>query len=239
MKIDLHVHTNNSNDGIHDLKTIIKQAKKVGLKAIAITDHNKLLSFKKAKDLTKQYNILVIPGIEIGKIRFLNHLLALNIQNVPTYDNIIDILDFIIDNGGVSIAPHPFSKIGFHDYSCYQFNAVEAINGINWLCNLRYKSQSKIPETANSDAHAAYMLGYTWTEIEFAETVEQVLENVRKGLCKPGGTIVPNHLTLKLFSTLSIRYIIKKFNISNKKGFGYENTFYSNYLGIWTRHLNR
>ena len=235
MKIDLHTHTNNSNDGLHDLKTMIKKAKKVGLKAIAITDHNKLLSFKKAKDLSKQFKILVIPGIEIGKMRFLNHILALNIQKIPIYNNIIDILDFIFDNGGISIAPHPFSKIGFHDYSSYKFNAVEAKNGINWLCNIRYKRQRKIPEVASSDAHASYMLGYTWTEIESAETVEQVLENVRKGQCKPAGTIVPNRLTLKLFLTLGLQYIVKKCNIFNKERFVYEDAAYSNYLGVWTR----
>ena len=70
MKVDLHVHTKNSKDAIHDIKVIIKKAKKVGLSAIAITDHNKLLSEKRAKELSRKYKILIIPGIEIGKLRF-------------------------------------------------------------------------------------------------------------------------------------------------------------------------
>lgn len=233
MKVDLHIHTKNSKDAIHDIKVIIKRAKKVGLSAIAITDHNKLFSEKRAKELSRQYEILIIPGIEIGKLRFQNHILALNINKLPDFKNTEEILELIEEENGLSIAPHPFSRIGFNNYKQYKFHAVEAKNGINWLSNIRYKSQSKIPELANSDAHAAYMLGYTWTETEDAETIEQVLENIRKGKCKPCGRFVPNFLTLRLGLTLGFKCLVKKINIIKKEGFGIEDTFYSNYRGTW------
>ncbi|HVQ01738.1 MAG TPA: PHP domain-containing protein [Candidatus Thermoplasmatota archaeon] len=235
MKIDLHTHTNNSNDALHDIHLMIKYAKKVGLQAIAITDHNKLLTEKKARDLTKQYSILVIPGIELGKMGFLNHIIALNIKKIPTQTDVNEILQFINDEGGFSIAPHPFSRIGYHNYQDYKFNAVEAKNGINWICNLRYKPQHKLPEVGNSDAHAAYMLGYTWTEIEHADTIERLLETLRNRKCKPAGTTIPNHLIARLTVTLGARIIMKKYRQIPKVGFSYEDTFYFNYTGIWAR----
>jgi predicted metal-dependent phosphoesterase TrpH len=226
MKIDLHVHTNHSLDAIHDIKQIIKQAKRKKLGAIGITDHNKLFSYDKAKELSKQYNIKIIPGIEIGKLGYLHHILALNIINLPKSQDINEIIEFIDEEGGITIAPHPFSKLGFKNYEKYKFHAVERINGLNFLCNFKFKSKSNIPQLSNSDAHATYMLGYAYTETEYTETVEQILENIRKGICIPKGTSIPIHLIMRFCLTLSIRKTIKCFNIIKNKSFAYEDTIY-------------
>jgi len=62
--IDLHVHTCYS-DGEHTPAEIIKIAKKSGLTAIAITDHDSIKGVKEAVIKGKEEDILVIPGIEI------------------------------------------------------------------------------------------------------------------------------------------------------------------------------
>ena len=232
MKVDLHVHTNHSPDALHDLTTMIRRAKHVGLHAIAITDHNKLLSTTKARQLTKEHGILVIPGIELGKRKYLRHILGLNISHIPTCDQPADILDFIKDEGGISIAPHPYSRIGFRNYHTLPFHAVEAHNGINRLCNLRFRQQRRIAEVAGSDAHAAYMLGYTWTNTEPADTIDDLLEHIRHGHCHPAGHSVPAYRLLQVSTTLSLRYAIRKLTF-RRPTISLEDVFYLPYIGAW------
>jgi DNA polymerase III alpha subunit (gram-positive type) len=66
LRIDLHVHTRRSLDGVHSIRSIAKYACKIGLDAIAITDHNILLPKNLARDISREFGILVIPGVEGG-----------------------------------------------------------------------------------------------------------------------------------------------------------------------------
>jgi predicted metal-dependent phosphoesterase TrpH len=71
--IDLHIHTT-ASDGTLPLENLVKAAEKVGLSAIAITDHDTLQSASKIKDLKTEID--VIPGIEFS-----------------VYDNKLDYID--------------------------------------------------------------------------------------------------------------------------------------------------
>lgn len=64
--IDLHIHSNNS-DGSDSIKEIVEKANKLDLKAISITDHNKVgayFSFN-LKQL-KRFNGQIITGVELS-----------------------------------------------------------------------------------------------------------------------------------------------------------------------------
>ncbi|MFH1406915.1 MAG: PHP domain-containing protein [Candidatus Omnitrophota bacterium] len=61
---DLHVHTNFSDSNFSPLEAV-QQAKKLGLCAIAITDHDTVKGIAQAVKAGKAYNIEVIPGIEL------------------------------------------------------------------------------------------------------------------------------------------------------------------------------
>lgn len=63
--IDLHIHTT-SSDGEHSVKEIIKMAKQKGLKGIAITDHDTVAAIPEALILIKDFEVEIIPGIEIS-----------------------------------------------------------------------------------------------------------------------------------------------------------------------------
>lgn len=62
---DLHVHTT-ASDGDLDAREIIEEAKEVGLKQMAITDHDTIGNVKDCIRIGKENGILVIPGIEIS-----------------------------------------------------------------------------------------------------------------------------------------------------------------------------
>lgn len=65
MKCDLHSHTN-LTDGFHSPEFVIKLAKKEGLKAIAITDHNCIDALPISKKVAEKENIELITGVEIN-----------------------------------------------------------------------------------------------------------------------------------------------------------------------------
>ena len=128
MKADFHVHTNRSVDGVHSPRVMVKCAKKAGLDTIAITDHGRLFPWIEARRLTREFGLLVIPGIEGGDIAVQKHWIALGISAVPQELSIRQILSHIRNDAGLSIAPHPHTRLGFSDYATLGFDAVEALN---------------------------------------------------------------------------------------------------------------
>ncbi len=64
MLFDLHIHSEYSYDSFNKIDNILKVAKERGLSGIAITDHNKFRGSLEASAKAKQYDLLVIPGME-------------------------------------------------------------------------------------------------------------------------------------------------------------------------------
>lgn len=71
MKSDLHIHTLYS-DGVFSPEKIVDTAIDVGLQAIALTDHDNVLSYQVAKDYLKKENkedkLEIIQGIEVNTL---------------------------------------------------------------------------------------------------------------------------------------------------------------------------
>ena len=71
MKSDLHIHTLYS-DGVFSPEKIVDTAIDVGLQAIALTDHDNVLSYQVAKDYLKQTEredkLEIIRGIEVNTL---------------------------------------------------------------------------------------------------------------------------------------------------------------------------
>lgn len=62
---DLHIHTK-SSDGTFTPEAVIRQAHKEGLSCIAITDHDEVSAIGPALKEAEQFNIEVIPGVELS-----------------------------------------------------------------------------------------------------------------------------------------------------------------------------
>lgn len=210
LKIDLHVHTRRSPDGAHSLRSMVKYARKIGLDGIAITDHNKLLSKKIAREISREFGILVIPGIEGGNMISGKHWLGLFIDTLPIDAQISEIIKKIRNEGGISIAPHPYTRQGYHDFNAAAFDAVEGLNGTTARSDeiFKQKNHQYMPITAGSDAHAIPMLGYTWTRIDAEKNIDDILEAIQKGRCVPEGTLIPFiHRHMRFYISLTIRHL--------------------------------
>lgn len=63
--VDLHVHSTES-DGTLTPQELVLAAKDAGLSAFALTDHDTASGYAKAAPIAKQYDIELIPGIELS-----------------------------------------------------------------------------------------------------------------------------------------------------------------------------
>lgn len=64
-QIDLHVHTT-ASDGTDTPAEVIKKAHALGLRAVAVTDHDTVSGIAEALDTGRALGVEVIPGIEIS-----------------------------------------------------------------------------------------------------------------------------------------------------------------------------
>lgn len=65
-KIDLHIHTDASADGIFLPRQIFEMAKKIGLRALAFADHNSVSNCDEGKRLSDEFGIEFVPAIEFN-----------------------------------------------------------------------------------------------------------------------------------------------------------------------------
>ena len=63
--VDLHVHTT-ASDGSFPPEDVVRMAAEAGLQAIAITDHDNTNALQRCMDAGRQYDIEVIPAIELS-----------------------------------------------------------------------------------------------------------------------------------------------------------------------------
>lgn len=78
--IDLHTHSIKS-DGSYTPSELIRLAKKLGLYAIALTDHDNIDGIIEAKEEAEKQDIIFIPGIELScDFKAELHIVGLNID---------------------------------------------------------------------------------------------------------------------------------------------------------------
>jgi len=64
-KLDLHMHSNISNDGEYSPSELMLLCKQSGLKTVSLTDHNSIRGIAEAKESAKKIGIEFISGIEL------------------------------------------------------------------------------------------------------------------------------------------------------------------------------
>ena len=204
IKVDLHVHTSNSKDGVSRLDEILKAAMKRGLHGIAITDHDVPLSFRDAEELSGQTGLLIIPGVEITTKQ--GHLLALCFEeNFKTSIDVYEAADLIKSSGGLLIVPHPLDKFsqGIGERLTLEIapHAIEVYNASSWRRFNRRAftlvQKSGIPGVAGSDAHHWRAVGAAYTVIDVKGlTIEDALKSIREGRVRAIEGYIPLSVSL-------------------------------------------
>jgi len=190
MRVDMHIHSVYSPDGTMEVKEIVKIARKIGLDAVAITDHNTV----KAHLKSEKYDILIIPGIEVSTAQ--GHVLVYGVrEKIPAGKSIVETAEIAHSLGGIVIAAHPYrfwSGIGEKNVveNAEVWDAIEVKNSrCKKKSNMRAKALAeKLGKgmSAGSDAHYPREIGLCYVEVN-ASTAEDILEEIVKGNAKVFG----------------------------------------------------
>ena len=191
VKADLHVHTTYSSDSVITPKALVFYAKKCGLTAVAVTDHNQV---EGALKIAKETAFLIIPGTEVSSLN--GHIVGLNLQErIPRGLSADETVDRIHEAGGIAIACHPFAllKGSVGEYVSGKFDAVEALNASSFPFNRATRKANqlaerlKLPKVAGTDAHYGPVIGQAYTLIDAEASVEAIVKAIANGQCTPAG----------------------------------------------------
>lgn len=219
---DLHIHTIYSYDGTASVPAVLRQARKVGLDVIAITDHDEIRGALEAVELASYYGIEVIPGVEITTSQ--GDLLALFIKEpikagLPLLDTIWKVRDL----GGICIAPHPMARgMGMKSLSAHSIlkvlripemaETLIALEGYNATALDRASNRAAIllglrsglTLVGNSDAHMLEAIGLGATEFE-GQSASALLYALRSGQTSIRRQKEWN--SLRILSTWALNYL--------------------------------
>ncbi len=216
MRAELHCHSIYSRgtkvliEGLNRPKEIVAYAKSLGIKILALTDHDTMEGVSEATREARRVGILLIPGEEVSTKQ--GHILALGI-NEPVESNrdILETIDEIHEQGGVAIAAHPFDLrrqgCGANAIYCDAievFNALDIERASNWRAK-RFALRNSMPITAGSDAHMLAMLGHGVTIFPDCYTVDEVIRAIKKGKTKIEGKYISTSLIVE-WATRRLKY---------------------------------
>lgn len=85
--VDLHVHST-ASDGTRPPEEVVREAKRVGLGAIALTDHDTLDGIATATEAGAALGVRVVPGIELSAVEgdSETHILGLHLSDTRSLD---------------------------------------------------------------------------------------------------------------------------------------------------------
>lgn len=199
IKLDLHIHSEYSGDGIGSPKEIIKNLKKRGVNGVSITDHNTVKGSLKAIEVAPK-DFIVIPGVEISSKD--GHMIALDVkEDIPRGLTIEETVEKIIAKGGVPIIPHLYRnmsgiKKGNLKKIISKISAIEVFNSCSVpQTNLKMVKTAKelhLGGTGGSDSHDPQFAGYGYTVVDISDlNKDTIISEITKKKTWGEGEVLP------------------------------------------------
>lgn len=198
LRIDFHVHSFFSADGVSSPEDLITAARAARLNAFAITDHNtcEAVDYMVSRGLMDAGGgpvdgLLVIPGVEVTTAE--GHLLCLGCTLPPSLKGhpAREVCELAHAAGGICVAPHPYDlfRAGIREsvLDTLPLDGLEVFNAATTLKRhnrkaFDYAQRRGLPMTAGSDAHHAGAVGVACTIVQSDDfTVGGVIEALRRG----------------------------------------------------------
>jgi predicted metal-dependent phosphoesterase TrpH len=186
---DLHMHTEHSHDCAVPVAELLDHAERIGLGAIAVTDHNVFSGAEEAAELARDRALTVIPGEEVktdaGEVigLFLN-------EEIPRGMSWAETIAAIREQGGVVYLPHPFDRLHtipdagtlhrhLAEIDVFEvYNARLLFEGFNDEA-MRFARKYNLTMGAGSDAHVLQGVGTGLVRMRAFETPEEFLISLR------------------------------------------------------------
>lgn len=194
MFIDLHMHEKRfSKDSFLMLEEMVELAKKRGLDAICITDHDDMGLRSYAEEYSKKVGFPIFVGIEFYSLQ--GDILAFGIDSYP--DERIsaqEFIDMVHEQGGVVISAHPFrhNRRGLEDNldTLKGVDAIEILNGSTLpdatMMAVKYARKYGFAITGGSDCHYPDKVGICATYFpKEIRTMEELVTAIKNHECRP------------------------------------------------------
>lgn len=184
-KVDTHVHTHFSGvsnyralrfpESVAKPESQVDCARNNGMNFVCITDHDAVdgafVAEKYAKSKYDDFEVIIGEEVSTADGEVLGYWLN---ERIPEGLTIEETVDRIHSQGGVAVAPHPYSFYVscLHDRILdLDLEGIEVINGghvdnyTNTMAQTVFKNHpGKWAPFSGSDAHSNYTTGYNWTE---------------------------------------------------------------------------
>jgi hypothetical protein len=193
LAVDLHVHTA-PGDGALLPWDLAREARRRGLDAIAITDHNQMIGVRATSPLSTPFGVLLIPGEEITMAHV--HIAAVGLNHAVDWRGSIPAIAAAVHTqGGVAIAAHPVGD----QRASWTDDAFRAVDGVEVAQPAMFTSSAyradlrsaydqarlahpNIAAIGSSDYHTAEPLGFCRTYVFVREaTAAGVVDAIRGG----------------------------------------------------------
>jgi predicted metal-dependent phosphoesterase TrpH len=180
-KVDLHMHTCVSKDGVLHPADVIKIARRKGLDRVCITDHNRIEGALLAKQIDPEF---VIVGEEILTTH--GEILAFFVSEwVPPRLSHQETIDQLEAQGAVISVSHPFDRHRNRPWTeelletiLPRIDAIESFNARAIHAEDNEKARAfaaahNLPTTAGSDAHTGMEIGAAYLEMPSFTTAQE------------------------------------------------------------------
>jgi predicted metal-dependent phosphoesterase TrpH len=203
-RADIHMHTN-LGDGWASPSRVVEEAKRQGLRVIAVTDHDHIEGAKRVEELIAQQDspLEMITGVEVSTRQ--GHLLGLFVKKAPKALRLVEeSIEDIKEQGGIVIVPHPLgrlvpslsrAKIDELLEKGYAIDGVEMYNPSPANASMRSvvrtaNQQWRLAETGGSDAHFWQHIGAAYTLFP-GSSPEDLRQAIIERSVRSGGQEVP------------------------------------------------
>jgi len=186
--VDLHMHTDHSPDCATPVDTLLDTAKRVGLGAIAVTDHNEISGALEARERANGIKVIVAEEVKTADQ---GEVIGLFIEKkIPRGMTLQETIAEIRRQGGLVYVPHPFDRMhAVPDYE-HLLDVVEDIDAIEVFNPrvafsafneeaARFAAKYRIVAGAGSDSHVAQGLGSVKIRMRDFDGPEEFLESLR------------------------------------------------------------
>jgi predicted metal-dependent phosphoesterase TrpH len=220
MIIDMHVHESKySSDSHFTLEEAVARAKKVGLDAICITNHESSDIFDEAHEYSKKSGFTVLVGAEI--LTYEGDLLVFGVKDIPKHKmHASELAKLAAKHKGITISAHPFRNnnrgLGEHIRTVQaHLSGVEAFNGSTLphhnLSAYTLATELNLPSVGSSDAHILENLGkYATVFQDRVRDERDLIEAIRQG------NVIPTMLREGKYHTIDIYRSGDEFDIAGR-----------------------
>lgn len=196
IKIDMHIHSEESPDGITSVERIVDNARDCGLDGISITDHDYYDS-ERQRHLRETTDLIVVPGQEVTTNQ--GHVLAYFIdEEIESFRDASDVVEDIHDQNGLAVMAHPFRlRENYPDHYFELFDAIEVFNGRsgdpddstspNYYTRQVVEHNDITAVTGGSDSHVPWTVGNGVTELTAKSDLSAIREAILNGGAKAYG----------------------------------------------------